>query len=130
MEAYNLFVNGFKYSYQHSDREMLNQLFADYLQMSDVDLIIDEYLQKPQTIGETYYMPALELVIELANKFPMFQKRINLPTIGKIMSDKGYESARKGKQRTTCYAISKDSKLLKNDDSGRSLSIEPLGIAG
>jgi len=131
MEAYHLFVNGFKYSYQHSDRESLNQLFADYLQMSDVDLILDEFIQKPETIGETFYIPALELVIDLANRFPMFQKRINLPTIGKMLSERGFEASRKGKQRTTCYAISKDSKILnKDDDNGRSLSIEPLGIAG
>ena len=131
MEAYHLYANGFLYSYQHSDRESLNQLFADYLQVSDVDLILDEYLQKPETIGEAYYLPALELVMELANRFPMFQKRINLPGIGKMMSEHGYESIRRGKYRTTCYAISKNSKLLgKDDDNGRLLSIEPLGIAG
>lgn len=112
MEAFHLYEQGFRYSYQSSDRKALDHLFADYIQKSDVDFLLDEYIQKPSTIGDVFYVAAMDIVLALASKFPLFQKRINLPTIGKMMLERGYESNRKGKSRITCYAISKHSRIL------------------
>lgn len=112
MEAYNLYTNGFQYSYQRGDMDLLRQLYEDYVQRTDVDLILDEYLQQPETIGEICYITNLDLVCSLASKFPQFTKRINVPTIGKLMAERGYESQRKGKKRISCYKISKKSKIF------------------
>ncbi len=128
MEAYHLYEQGFRYSYQSSDRKLLNHLFDDYIQKSDVDVLLDDYLQKPSTVGDVFYITAMDIVLALASKFPLFQKRINLPTIGKMMLERGYESNRKGKSRTTCYSISRQSRILmaldENQQSWRLNSIE------
>lgn len=117
MEAYNLYANGFKYSYQHEDMELLKQIYTEYVQKSDVDLIMEEYIQKPETIGDIFYITNLDIVTSLSNKFPIFNKRINVPTIGKLMSEHGYDSQRKGKNKTTCYDISKKSLILQSLDT-------------
>jgi predicted P-loop ATPase len=132
MEAYHLYESGFQYSYQSSDRKLLDHLFADYIQKSDVDVLLDEYVQKPVTIGDVFHITAMDIVLSLAAKFPLFQKRINLPTVGKMMLERGYESSRKGKSRITCYAISKHSRILmaleENQQSWRLNSIENQAI--
>lgn len=112
MEAYHLYASGFQYSYQREDMMQLKNLYEDYVQKSDVDLILDEYVQQPQTIGEIFYISNLDVVTSLANKFPHFSKRINVPTIGKIMAERGFDSVRKENNRTTCYIISKNSRIL------------------
>ncbi|MGD0581491.1 MAG: VapE domain-containing protein [Bacteroidales bacterium] len=112
MEAYHLFANGFKYSYQYEDQNLLRQLYEDYLQKSDVDLIIDEYLQHPLTIADVFYITNLDIVISLTQEFPMSGKRINVPSIGKLMNERGFDSARRGMNRTTCYAISRSSRIM------------------
>ena len=112
MEAYHLFENGFQYSYQYEDMELLKHLFEDYVQKSDVDLILDEYLHKPESTDDTYYISTLDMVINLSDLFPHFSKRINVVTIGKLMIDRGYRSTRKGKSKMTCYAVSKKSALI------------------
>lgn len=119
MEAYHLFASGFEYSYQRQDMPLLKKLYDDYVQRSDVDLILDEYLQKPETIGDSYYITNLDLVNVLIIKYPHFSKRINVPTIGKLMIERGYETMRKGKARLTCYQINRNSRItqLLGDDS-------------
>ena len=112
MEAYNLYASGFQYSYQHTDRESLIKLYDDYLQKSDVDLITDEFLQLPEMVGDVYYITNLDIVTVLIRKFPEYSKRINVPTIGKIMAERGFDSVRKGKNRTTCYSISRNSRIV------------------
>ncbi len=112
MEAYHLFANGFKYSYQYEDQNLLRQLYEDYLQKSDVDLIIDEYLQHPITIADVFYITNLDIVTSLTKEFPMSGKRINVPSIGKLMNEHGFDSARRGMNRTTCYAISRSSRIM------------------
>jgi hypothetical protein len=112
MEAYHLFANGFKYSYQFEDQNLLRQLYEDYLQKSDVDLIIDEYLQHPITIADVFYITNLDIVTSLTQEFPMSGKRINVPSIGKLMNERGFDSARRGMNRTTCYAISRSSRIM------------------
>ncbi len=112
MEAYYFFESGFHYSYERKDSELLKALFADYVQVSDVELVLDEYLEKPEAKDDIFHISALDLAATLSEKFPAFSKRINLPTIGKIMAENGYEAIRKGKTRITCYQISKNSRIV------------------
>lgn len=112
MEAYHLFADGFKYSFQFEDLGLLKQLYEDYIQKSDVDLILDEYLQQPENIGDIFHITNLDLVSTLTSEFPQFSKRINVPAIGKLMNERGYETVRKGKNRISCYKISKNSRIL------------------
>lgn len=111
MEAYQLWKEGFQYSYQRSDMELLQQLHQDYLQLSDVDLLMDKYFELPKSNEDQYHISNLEIVTTLSTKFPMFSKRINVPTIGKLMSERGFESLRFGKKRITTYIVSKRSKI-------------------
>src|ERR1035437_1168221 len=129
MEAYHLFADGFKYSFQHEDLHLLKHLYEDYIQKSDVDLILDEFLQPPETASDIFHITNLDLVSTLIKEFPQFSKRINVPGIGKLMNEKGYETIRKGKKRISCYIISKNSRileLLENNAQTWHLMIEPL----
>lgn len=119
MEAYNLYVTGFKYSYQHSDRASLLKLYDDYVQKSDVDYLVDDNIQHPEMLGDIFYLTVLDIVLSLTNKYPSCSKRINVPTIGKMMVERGFQSSRKGEGKATCYAVSKSSRILPmlDDDS-------------
>ncbi len=114
MEAYNLLLNGFPYSYQQDNKQELKHLYSDYVQYSDVDLILDEYVEKPETVGETFLITNLDLVNALLGKFPHASKRINILVIGKLMAEIGYDTIRKGKKRVTCYCISKSSRIVQS----------------
>ena len=120
MEAYNLYIEGFPYSFQSSDKNLLNALYEDYIQQSDVDLILDDYLELPADEADKHYISNLELVSTLISIFPHFSKRINVPTIGRQMNDRGFEKTRTGKKRISTYVISKRSKLIEHtgDQSG------------
>ncbi len=119
MEAYNLYVTGFQYSYQHSDRASLLKLYDDYVQKSDVDYLVDDNIQHPETLGDIFYLTVLDIVLSLTNKYPSCSKRINVPTIGKMMVERGFQSSRRGQTKVTCYAVSKSSRILPmlDDDS-------------
>jgi hypothetical protein len=52
------------------------------------------------------------LVSQLIALFPQFNERINVPTIGRQMNDRGFEKLRMGKKRISTYVISKRSKIL------------------
>ena len=114
MEAYNLLVNGFPYSYQQDNKQELKHIYADYIQYSDIDLIFDEYVQKPDTVGDTFLITNLDLVNALLSKFPHASKRINVLVIGKLMAENGFDTKRKGKKRVTCYCISKSSRIVQS----------------
>ena len=114
MEAYNLLVNGFPYSYQQDNKQELKHIYSDYIQYSDVDLIFDEYVQKPETVGDTFLITNLDLVNALLVKFPHASKRINVLVTGKLMAENGYDTKRKGKKRITCYCISKSSRIVQS----------------
>ncbi len=114
MEAYNLLVNGFQYSYQQDNKQELKHIYADYIQYSDIDLIFDEYVQKPDTVGDTFLITNLDLVNALLSKFPHASKRINVLVIGKLMAENGFDTKRKGKKRVTCYCISKSSRIVQS----------------
>jgi len=114
MEAYHLYANGFSYSFQEDNKSELFHLFADYIQYSDVDLIFDEYVQKPETVGDNFLVTNLDLVSSLLGKFSYASKRINVLVIGKLMAENGFETIRKGKKRVTCYCISKSSRIVQS----------------
>ena len=112
IEAYHLYENGFKYLYNSGDRELLDQLHEDYVQKSDADMLLDEYVDRPGNIVEPYYITNLDMVIVLSNHFPQFSNRINVPTLGKKMVERGFKSLRRGKKKIRFYGISPTSKIL------------------
>ena len=57
-------------------------------------------------------MQLLTNTIELTKEFSMSGKRINVPSIGKIMNERGFITSRRGINRTTCYAISRTSRIM------------------
>ena len=121
MEAYNLYADGFQYSFQSGDKSILNPLYEDYIQLSDVDLILDEYLEKPADETDVFEVPCLDLVSVLISMFPHYSRRINVPTIARQMNDRGFAKTRKGKKRITTYIISKESKITKLVSNGAEL---------
>jgi hypothetical protein len=112
MEAYHLFASGFKYSYQQDDQKLLRQLYEDYILKSDVDYILDEFIEHPLTIADVFYITNLDIVNVLTKEFTMSAKRINVPSIGKLLNERGFESVRRGINRTTCYPISRNSRIM------------------
>ena len=112
MEAYHLFKNGFHYSYQREDSEKLLHLYGDYVQKSDVELLIEQYVNKPTSDDDKSFVSILNIVSTLSIHFPQFSKRINVVTIGKIFNEMGLRTIRKGKQKISGYEISKKSELF------------------
>ena len=74
--------------------------------------MFEEYVEKPETVGDTFLITNLDLVNALLGKFPHASKRINVLAIGKIMAENGYDTVRKGKKRMTCYCISRKSRIV------------------
>ena len=111
IEAYHLFINGFQYSYQADDNEKLLNIYEDYIQKSDVELIVEEYIDAPTTEDDGIFISALEIVESLLNIFPKFTKRINVVSIGRLLNEKGINSIRRGKNKTTGYVIHSKSKI-------------------
>ena len=117
MEAYNLYQDGFQYSYQHADKQILQDLHEDYVVKSDVDMVLDENVQLPQYETDLVPISNLDLVSTLLRMYPYFSKRINVPTIGKLMAERGFATSRRGQNKTTFYMISETSKILRTRDS-------------
>jgi len=112
MEAYHLYINGFQYSYQHLDKIILQDLYEDYVLKSDVDMILDEYVLLPEDDSDVFLINNLDMVSTLLHKFPYFAKRLNVPTIGKLMAERCFETRRRGVKKITCYVISKKSLVI------------------
>jgi predicted P-loop ATPase len=112
MEAYHLYIGGFKYSYGRDDNPLLNHIYRDYLQETDVDLLLNEYVDLPESSSDVYFISAIDLISTLADHHPHFSKRLNVVTIGKLMNDKGYKTLRKGKNKITGYEVSEKSKIV------------------
>ena len=112
MEAYQLYESGFKYSYQFEDMSSLKHLYEDYVQKTDVDMVLDEQVLIPESEDDIHHISTLDLVSTLGNLYPQFIKRINVINLGKLLSNRGYNSIRKGKNKTTYYEISKGSKIV------------------
>jgi hypothetical protein len=71
-----------------------------------------DYLERPADGNDKHFISNLELVSQLIALFPQFNERINVPTIGRQMNDRGFEKLRMGKKRISTYVISKRSKIL------------------
>lgn len=112
MEAYYLYKGGFKYSYQYEDMESLKHLYEDYVQKTDVDMILEEQILLPESDNDIHYISTLDLITTLFNLYPEFSKRINGVTIGKLLNNRGFKSLRRGKSKITYYEVSKKSKLI------------------
>jgi predicted P-loop ATPase len=116
MEAYNLFKSGFRYSYDGSDSVAINKLAGDYLLKSDLDEIIDECIENPLNNSDVYEITSVDLISKLHGKYPELARKINSPMVGKILADRGIESCRKGRNKSTIYLIGKRSKIIINND--------------
>jgi len=112
MEAYNLYKSGFWYSYVKDDKQLLVHLYQDYIQKSDVELILDEYLDLPTNKEDEQFISTLSLISILCDLYPQFEKRINPGTVAKLLNDKGFKSTRSGKKKISGYIINKQSKIL------------------
>lgn len=112
MEAYNLFQDGFEYSFQPADKKLLDELYSYHYQESDLDLIIQDTMDLPVDSGDTFCITNLDIVNTLSNYFPNSTRRINTPNIGKKMAEHGFESKRVGKKKITCYIIGGSSRII------------------
>ena len=117
MEAYNLYKAGFIYSYVKEDKKLLEHLYMDYVQKSDVELMIDEYIEFPVNPEDEQFISTLSIVAKLCLAYPQFERRINTKTVGKLLNDKGYKSTRFGVKKISGYIVSKQSKILLTDDN-------------
>jgi hypothetical protein len=111
MEAYHLFKAGFKYSYDGSDAEKINQLAGDYFFKTDLDEIIDECILNPIDSEDISFVSSIEVINALNHKYPSFTRKVNTISVGKIFSDRGIAVSRKGVNKKSMYAISKRSSL-------------------
>jgi hypothetical protein len=112
IQAYHLYKSGFRYSYDGSDSEKINQLAGDYLLRTDLDEIIDDCILKPSTESDVFPISAIQLMESLIYKYPTFSRKVNTVSIGKVLADKGIESKRTGVNKRTVYLISKQSKVI------------------
>ncbi len=113
MEAYHLFISGFRYSYDGSDAERINELAGDYLQKTDLDEIIDECITNPSAEKDELQVTPTQLIAALIDKYPIMTRKLNTFTLGKIMADKGIRIRRVGTKKTTTYHISRTSGIVK-----------------
>ena len=112
LEAYHLFSNGFVYSFQPEDKVLLDQLYGDHYQESDLDLIIQDTMDLPGESGDTFFVTNLDLVNTLSELYPNSTRRINTPNVGKKMAEHGFQSKRLGKKKITCYLIGGNSRII------------------
>lgn len=125
IEAYHLYERGFSYTYNiEEDKAMLDNLCQDYIQPSDVGLIIDQCIYKPEDEEDSVFISTFEVVDLLTENFSKYGKRINVVTIGKILNQRGFKSIRKGKERTSGYEIHRNSPILRFPGSESSLTIK------
>jgi len=112
MEANKLFDEGFEYSFKPSDKKLLDQLYGDHYQESDLDLIIQDTMDLPVESGDTFTITNLDIVNTLSIHFPNSTKRINTPNVGRRMAEHGFELKRVGKKKITCYLIAGSSRII------------------
>ena len=109
IEAYNLYKGGYKYSYQFEDKDKLTNLYQDYIQPSDVGLVLDHCIKKPEKPEDVFFISTYEIVEQLTNNYKNYGKRINVVAIGRLLNQRGFKSTRNGKERTSGYIIHKRS---------------------
>ena len=112
MEAYNLYSEVFKYSFEYGDSDKLNQLAGEYHLKSDIDEIIDECIINPDNDSDEIAVTAIKLVSALNHKYSFFTKKVNVINLGKILADRGIKSKRIGSNKVTNYLISSRSSII------------------
>ncbi len=112
IEAYHLFMEGYQYSFQPGDKLLLDKLYGDHYQDSDLDLIIQDVMDLPGESGDTFYITNLDIVNTLSTLYPNSTRRINTPNVGKKMAEHGFESKRVGRKKITTYLIGGDSRII------------------
>jgi len=112
MEAYNLFNKKYEYSFKPEDKKLLDELYGDHFQESDLDLIIQDTMDLPVESGDTFYITNLDIVNTLSILYPNSTRRINTPNVGKKMVENGFESKRVGKKKITCYLVGGSSRII------------------
>lgn len=112
IEAYHLFESDFDYSFQKTDAPFLKHLYADYVQKSDLDLFVDDYIDIP--LGkEGFFITNLD-IINTINYNGSVNRKLNNVILGKMMAERGFQHVKKGSKRETCYLISENSKIIKS----------------
>jgi hypothetical protein len=112
IEAYNLFQQGFEYSFQPEDKALLDQLYREHTQESDLDLIIQDMMDLPGEDEDVFYITNLDVVNTLSIKYPNSTRRINTPNVGKKMAEHGFRSKRVGRKKITTYLIGGESRII------------------
>ncbi|MEA3438439.1 MAG: VapE family protein, partial [Thermodesulfobacteriota bacterium] len=112
IEAYHLFMEGYQYSFQQGDKVLLDKLYGDYYQESDLDLIIQDVMDLPGESDDVFFITNLDIVSTLSGLYPNSTRRINTPNVGKKMAEHGFESKRVGRKKITCYAIGGSSRII------------------
>jgi hypothetical protein len=112
IEAYNLFLQGFEYSFQPDDKALLDQLYDDHIQESDLDLIIQDTMDHSEKDGDVFYITNLDIVNTLSTLYPNSTRRINTPNVGKKMAEHGFISKRVGRKKITTYLIGGESRII------------------
>ena len=112
IEAYQLFMSGFRYSFDGTDSANIRKLADDYVLKSDLDEVIDEHIDAPKNDKDVYLITSIDIMNALNSVYPYLSRKITAPVIGKILSDKGIESKRCGAKKTTKYPISLSSSIL------------------
>jgi hypothetical protein len=112
IEAYHLFMEGYQYSFQQGDKVLLDKLYGDHYQESDLDLIIQDVMDLPGESDDVFFITNLDIVSTLSGLYPNSTRRINTPNVGKKMAEHGFESKRVGRKKITCYAIGGSSMII------------------
>jgi hypothetical protein len=112
MEAYDLYTKGHQYSFQKGDNEGLQHLYQDYVQKSDLDIIVDEYVLTPYDNDDEFFITNLDLITTFNKEFGHNSKKLSNVILGKMMAERGIKSKRQGNNRVTSYMISQHSKIL------------------
>jgi predicted P-loop ATPase len=112
IEAYNHFQEGFEYSFQEDDKALLDQLYGEHYQESDLDLIIEDMMEHPGEGEDVFYITNLDVVSTLSSLYPNSTRRINTPNVGKTMAEHGFRSKRVGKKKVTTYLIGGESRII------------------
>ena len=104
-------IHEFQYSFQKSDTKLLEHLYVDYVQKSDLDLILDHFIQLP-TDGDDFFITNLDIINTINEKNPNIGKKMNNVILGKMMAERGFKHQKKGKNRETCYIIHSRSRII------------------
>ena len=112
MEMYYMFKKGEIYYFVSEDKDKLNNLFEDYKQQTDLDLIIDEMILFTDNPKELRFIKTIDMVKIMKEQYKDY--RISSQTLGKFISRRGCKLTKKqvdGK-RDTGYYIHKKSLIF------------------